>query len=152
MTATADTPFPTAVQSREERLAMLSVRRLMWLRFRRNKLALAGSVLLVIMYMSAIFAEFFAPYSVDRTHEKYVSAPPAGLHFVDAEGTWHWPPFVFGLQGKTDPATFRKVFTQITEKRYPVHFFGRGEAYKLLGLIPTERHLFTVDDPAVIFL
>lgn len=131
---------------------MLSVRRLMWLRFRRNYLAVLGGIVLLLMYTLTIFAEFFAPYSVDHTHDKYVSAPPAGLHFVDAEGNWHWPPFVYGIEAKTDIATFRRVFTPIVEERYPVHFLGHGEPYKLLGLIPTDRHLFTVDEPAVIFL
>ncbi len=75
-----------------------------------------------------------------------------GLHIIDTEGNWHWPPFVYGVEAKTDPATFRRVFTPIPEERYPVHFLGQGEPYKLLGLIPSDRHLFTVDDPAVIFL
>ncbi|MFN8444575.1 MAG: ABC transporter permease [Caldilineaceae bacterium] len=152
MTVATNTPISTLTQSHEERLAMLSVRRLMWLRFRRNKLALAGSVLLLIMYMLATFAEFFAPYTVDRTHDKYVSAPPVGLHLVDAEGNWHWPPFVYGIEAKTDPATFRRVFTPIPEERYSIDFWGHGEPYLLFGLIASDRHLFTVEDPAVIFL
>ena len=152
MTVTVDTPSPIAIASPEERKAMLSVRRVMWLRFCRNRLALAGGVILIAMYTLAIFAEFFAPYSVDRTHDKYVAAPPAGLRLVDAEGQWHWPPFVYRLDAKTDPATFRRIFTPNPAEHYPVHFLGRGEHYKLLGLISSDRHLFTVDDPAVIFL
>ena len=149
---TATTHVSTTRQSQEERKATLSVRQLMWLRFCRNQLALAGGVILIIMYMLAIFAEFFAPYSVDRTHDKYVSAPPAGLRWVDGDGQWHWPPFVYGLDAKTDPETFRRIFTPNPAELYPVHFFGHGEPYKLLGLISSDRHLFMVDDPAVIFL
>lgn len=152
MTAATNTSIPTVTQSHEERRAMLSVRRLMWLRFRRNKLALAGSVILLIMYTLATFAEFFAPYTVDRTHDKFVSAPPTALHLVDAEGNWHWPPFVYGIEAKTDPATFRRVFTPIPEERYSIDFLGHGEPYLLFGLIASDRHLFTVEDPAVIFL
>lgn len=152
MTATTNPAFSSPTPSNEERLAMLSVRRLMWLRFRRNHLAVTGGVLLLIMYTLTIFAEFFAPYSVDYTHDKYVGAPPAGLHIIDSEGNWHWPPFVYGIEAKTDPATFRRLFTPIVEEIHPVQFFGHGESYKLLGLIPTDRHLFTVDEPAVVFL
>ncbi len=141
-----------AEMSVEERRAMLSVSQLMWLRFRRNRLAMAGVVILVIMYLLAIFADFVAPYTVDRTHQKYVAAGPHGLHLRDAQGRFQWPPFVYGLQSKTDPETFRKVYTPIPEEVYPVRFFGHGEPYKLLGLFPTDRHLFVVDEPGKIFL
>ena len=152
MTATTAPPPALAPASKEERRAMLSVRQLMWLRFRRNHLAVAGGVILIIMYTMAIFAEFFAPYAVDRTHDKYVGAPPAGPRFFDEAGNWQWPPVVYGLKGETDLATFRKVFTPNPDEKYPIRFFGQGDPYKLLGLFPSDRHLFTVDEPAVLFL
>jgi len=152
MTATTELNPPLTLTSQEERQAMLSVRQLMWLRFRRNQLAIAGSVILLVMYTLAIFAEFFAPYSVNYTHDQYVSAPPAGPRLVDAGGNWHWSPFVYGLDAETDMNTFRRVFTPNPAERYPIRFFGHGEPYKLLGFIPTDRHLFTVDEPGVIFL
>jgi peptide/nickel transport system permease protein len=152
MTEAIDFKGQPAEMSIEERRAMLSVNRLMWLRFRRNRLAMAGVVILVIMYLLAIFADFVAPYTVDRTYQKYVAAGPHGLHIRDAQGRFQWPPFVYGLQSKTDPETFRKVYTPILEEVYPVRFFGHGEPYKLLGLFPTDRHLFVVDEPGKIFL
>lgn len=152
MTATTALNPAITKANQEEQRAMLSVRQLMWLRFCRNRLALTGGILLIIMYTLAIFAEFFAPYAVDRTHDKYVSAPPAGPRFFDAEGNWQWPPIVYGLKSETDLQTFRRVFTPNPEEVYPLRFFGKGEPYKLLGLFPTDRHLFTVDDPAVLFL
>lgn len=71
----ATTALNPSLATARKHHAMLSVRQLMWLRFRRNHLAVAGSVIFVIMYTMALFAEFFAPYSVDHTHDKYVSAP-----------------------------------------------------------------------------
>jgi len=136
----------------EERKAMLSVRQLMWLRFKRNRLAVTGGIILIIMYTLALFADFIAPYTVDRTHEKYVAARPNIPHLFDAEGNFHWPPFVYGLQSKTDPETFRKIYTPQTDEIYPIRFFGHGEPYKLLGLIQTDRHLFVVEEPGKIFL
>jgi peptide/nickel transport system permease protein len=35
---------------------------------------------------------------------------------------------------------------------YPVRFFVHGYRYKLLGLIPTDIHLFGVDEPGTFFL
>jgi peptide/nickel transport system permease protein len=152
MTVTTDNPLSTTAISFEERRAMLSVRQLMWLRFRRNRLAMVGSILLIVIYTLAFFAEFFAPYSVDHTHDQYVSAPPTGLHLVDAAGQWHWPPFVYGIKAETDLGTFRRVFTPNTEERYPLRFWGKGEPYRLFGVIASDRRLFSVDEPAVLFL
>jgi len=138
--------------SQEERRAMLSVRQLMWLRFRRNRLAIAGCAILAVMYLTMLLAGFVAPYSVTTTHERYVSAAPTQLHLVDADGRLQWPPFVYGITSKTDPHTFRKIYTPNPQEVYPIRFFGRGETYHLLGPLQTDIHLYIVDDPGKIFL
>ena len=60
---------------------VISVRRLMWLRFKRNRLALIGSVILIFMYLAAIFAGFIGPYGLRETHAKFPAsgASPAAL-------------------------------------------------------------------------
>jgi peptide/nickel transport system permease protein len=128
---------------------VLSVRRLMWIRFKRNRLAIVGGVFLTIMYIAAIFSGFLAPYGARTTHSQYVSAPPHGLHFLDAQGSFHVVPFVYGLKSSVDPATFRKGFEDDTEQMYPLQVFVRGEEYTLFfGLIKTDIHLFGVEEPA----
>src|SRR5215217_376464 len=97
---------------------ILSVRRLMWIRFRRNRLAIVGGLFLILMYMTAIFAGFVAPYGARTTYADFASAPPHGLNFVDTQGNFHLVPFVYGLQPSVDPKTFRKVYTDDTTKLY----------------------------------
>jgi peptide/nickel transport system permease protein len=133
-------------------VATLSVSQLMWLQFKRNRLAIIGGVLLGIMYFMALFAGFLAPYGVRTTHEKYTSAPPHLFRFIDAEGNFHLRPFVYGLRQDVDPKTFARTYTPITDEIYPVRLFVKGTPYKLFGLIPAERHLFLVDEPGKIFL
>jgi len=142
----------SAKPSAEERKANLSVRQLMVLRFRRNKLAVVGAVVLVIMYISMIFAGFVSPYTETTTHEKYVSAPPFWPKFIDSEGQFHLRPFVYGIASTTDRATFKKVYVEDTSQIYPVYFFKRGLPYQLLGVIEANVHLFQVDEPGKIFL
>jgi peptide/nickel transport system permease protein len=134
----------------EERRAMLSVRQLMWLRFRRSKLALFGAFALVVLYALAMVADFVAPYSVDNTHAKYVGAPPMAVHFFNA-GQFVGP-FVYGVDSKTNPDTFAKVFTTDPDAVYPIRFFAQGEPYVLFGFIKSDIHLFQVEKPGVIFL
>ncbi|MBZ0301437.1 MAG: ABC transporter permease [Anaerolineae bacterium] len=153
MTAATDTTTPIPAQADAiEKVKLLSVRRLMWLRFKRNRLAVIGGVFLIFMYTMAIFADFIAPYGVRTTHDQYVSASPHGIHFIDAEGQFHLQPFVYGLELSVDPKTFRKAYTVHTEEMYPVNFLGRGETHQILGIFETDIHLFTVDAPGRIFL
>jgi len=143
------TPGPEAFQ---ERVAALSVRQLMWLRFRRNRLAIIGGIFLLIMYLSALFAGFLAPYGVRTTHEKYPAAGPNSIRFSDAADKFHLRPFVYGLKAEIDPQTFLKTYTPITDEIYPVKFFAKGVSYKLLGMIDMDIHLFGVDEPGKLFL
>ena len=37
-----------------------------WQRLKRRKIAMAGGVILIFLYLVALFAGFIAPYSYDR--------------------------------------------------------------------------------------
>jgi ABC-type antimicrobial peptide transport system permease subunit len=39
----------------------------MWWKFRKHKMALISAVILIIMYLAALFCEFVAPYGPDDT-------------------------------------------------------------------------------------
>ncbi len=142
----------SGVLSPDERRAMMSVGQLMWLRFRRNRLAMFGLVMLIIMYTLTLFADFAAPYTVDQTHTRFVGAPPHGVHFRDGQGNFMLAPVVYGLESEVNPETFRKTFTEDPTVTYPVRFFASGTPYKMFGLFPTDKHLFTVEEPGKIFI
>lgn len=146
---TLDTPLTGEAESKIE---VLSVRQLMWLRFKRNRLAVIGSLVLLLLYLMALFAGFVAPYNPRTTHEKHPAAPPQLPRVIDLEGQFHWPPFVYETKSTVDPKTFRRSFAPIGDVRYPIRFFAQGEPYLLFGLIPASVHVFQVDDPAKIFL
>ncbi|WP_028609126.1 ABC transporter permease [Paenibacillus harenae] len=126
--------------------------RLMYLRFKKHKLARVSLFVLALLYMGALFAQFLAPYGLQNYDSKYVNAPPMKLRFVDAEGKFHIRPFVYELKSARDPETMRKIFTSDTEKRYPLQFFVKGESYKFLGLVPATTRLIGVEVPGRIFL
>ena len=48
-----------------ERIAMAPQWQLMWWKFRRHRLALISLVVIIILYIVALFAGFFAPKSAD---------------------------------------------------------------------------------------
>jgi peptide/nickel transport system permease protein len=127
-----------------------TVSQLVWQRFRRNKLAIVGGIILIVFYTMAIFAGFFAPYYVDTTHSKFPGVGPNGIRIID-KGQLR-APFVYGYDSKLDLETYKRVFTVNYDITYPVRFFAKGDEYSLVGSIKTDRHLFTVDDPGKVFL
>jgi peptide/nickel transport system permease protein len=125
-----------------------SPRQLFFRHFRKSPLAVAGAVILIVFYGSALFATFLAPYSMEIQDRDHFYHPPTKIHLVDAQGDWHWP-FVY-MSELTDP--LRIVYEEDTTTRYPIRFLVRGEPHRLLWLIPTDVHLFGVESPGKIFL
>jgi peptide/nickel transport system permease protein len=131
----------------DERTYVASQWQLMWWKFRRHKLAMACGVVVILMYMVAIFVEPLATYDPEQQDQRQAYRPPTPLHFIDAQGGFHLVPFVYGTHQKRDLNTLAMVYTVDTTKVYPLHLFVKGAPYKLWGLFPMNVHLFGVDDP-----
>jgi len=134
----------------EEKIYVASQWKLMWWKLKKHKLAIVGGSILVILYILALFCEFFAPYNVSTRHSKYIYAPPQRIHFFDEQG-FHIPPFVYGLKSKIDLKSFQRVYEIDKSKKYPLCFFMHGDEYKLWNLFSADIHLFGVKE-GVIFL
>ena len=151
--ATAEQPMTTAPTKQVK--AGQSYWSLVWWKFKRNRVAVIGGIILASMYLSFVFLpEFISPYALEST-SKFVEAPPTRLHFVDPEGNFHLRPFVYGMEQKIDVKTRSRTYVEDTTRMYPISFFAKGDAYKLLGFIPSDRHLYGVDqnsDPDAIVL
>jgi peptide/nickel transport system permease protein len=117
---------------------------LMWWKFRKHRLALVGTALLGVFVFIAAFAEFLAPYSSTARTPDYLFGRPQTLHWVDAQGQFHWRPFTYALAARMDPVTFLLEVKEDPENPWPVQFFVRGDKYKLWNLFETDWHLFGV--------
>lgn len=127
--------------------AVASQWRLMWWKFRRHRLAMAGLVVVVLLYTVALFAEFIAPFdprSYSRTGDFH---PPQALHFIDQteEGT-RFRPYVYEYTRERDSMTLATSYVKTDEKVY-LAWFGKGDEYEFWGLFPASRHLLTTADP-----
>jgi peptide/nickel transport system permease protein len=131
----------------EERYYYASQSELIWWRFTRHKAAVVSAVLLILLYLGAIFAGFVTPYRPDTRFANFQSAPPTKVRFIRPDGGIG--PFVYAIDREINPATFRWTFTENTSQIYPVRFFVKGEPYKILGLINTDIHLFGVEGAPV---
>ena len=114
---------------------------LVWLRFIRNRAAMAGGVVIVLLYTTALLGGFVAPYDADQRFDSAIYAPPQPIYLID-DGRIY--PHVLGLKMTVDPETLRRGFQPDPYTKIPVQFFVKGTPYTLLGLIPLETHLFGV--------
>lgn len=141
----------TATSDDQLHYEILSQRQLVWRKFKRHRVALFCMWFLLVFYVLAIFAEFFAPYGAFERHTDYLFAPPTPIHFVDENGTFHVRPFVYKVTNELDLDTFQRTYTADTSEKYFIKFFVQGEPYQLLGFITTDVHFLGVDEPGVFF-
>ncbi|MEW5895598.1 MAG: ABC transporter permease [Candidatus Omnitrophota bacterium] len=118
--------------------------------FWRNRFAAICLGVLILLYISAIFADFLAPYSYDTEDRQYSYAQPMKINWRDEKGHWRWP-FVFGVNITFNEFHGRDYEIDNTQK-YPLRFFVEGEEYKLFGIFASNIRLFGVKEPGRIYL
>jgi peptide/nickel transport system permease protein len=146
----SDTIRGKARSQDEEKIFAASQWYLMWLHFKRHRLALVGSAVVILLYAIAIFAPFLGPYGKLERNSDFVYSPPQKIHFYDGS-RFSLRPFVYGVNASVDGETFTNVYEIDTSVKYPVRFFARGYEYKLFGLIPMDRHLYSVEEGGTIY-
>jgi len=114
----------------------LSPWQLFWRRLKQRRFAMVGGVILIVLYLVALFAGFVAPYNYDRLDTNYSFHPPL------------WPkPAGFHLAiPRYEPGAGSFVYRVVPNDTKPLHFFIRGDEYKLFGLVPATIHLFGTGD------
>ena len=140
----------TARTAAEDRLYLASQWRLMWLRFRRHRVAVAATAVVAFLYCLGALCEFVAPYGLNTRRVEFVYAPPQRLHVVH-EGRLQ-APFVYRMTREVDPKSRRKIYTEDRTTPYRVELLTRGESYRFWGLFDTDLHLFGVADEATFFV
>ena len=129
-------------------IQLLTHGQLVLLRFKKNRLAVVGLWVLILLYLMAILAEFVAPYDPNNRFQGYVNLPPSRIRIRDQAGNWQTP-FIYNMMRTTDPATFQRKYAENTDTKTRIKLFARGDEYKLWGLIPTNIHLFGVEDQSI---
>ncbi|HDN19653.1 MAG TPA: ABC transporter permease, partial [Candidatus Acetothermia bacterium] len=143
-------PFRRKRQEQEEELGV-SLWKMAWRRFRRHKVGRVGGVIVLLLFLVLILAEFVAPYPHTKQFRTLTYAPPTKIHIFDEDGRLTRP-FVYKTVRKLDRTTFKWVYSEDTTQKYYIKFFVRGHPYRLFGIFPTDVHLFGVEGDATLFL
>ena len=100
--------------------------------------ALVSLIILTLLYLTMIFAEFFAPYSPNTSFPDKSYHPPNAKIYQG------------GLQAQefrvTNTVTWK--YARVRNQYEPIRFFGKGEPYRLCGVIPLNRHFINTQPGA----
>ena len=137
---------------------------LIWTRFKKQKAAMVGAWVLILLILSGIFAPFLTPYdpTIAGRDKDYLNGAPQIPSFCDDNGC-SARPFIYTFERsrsiKTNFRWVTEVKTEMEDRRY-VEFFTKGSSYTYLKFkinlpgkaldftIPGftfETHLFGVD-------
>ncbi|WP_298257595.1 ABC transporter permease [uncultured Litoreibacter sp.] len=130
--------------------------KLMWLKFRKHRLAMFGLCIVSFLYLIALCAEFFSPFDPSETSTADLFHPPQRIHFVDRaeDASWALRMYVYDQKLTRDPITLATTYVKNPDKKIYLKLFGKNEPYNLFGLIPMSRTLIapaTADEKFYLF-
>ncbi|MGO4441231.1 ABC transporter permease [Rhizobium sp. RAF56] len=119
---------------------------LVWRRLKRSWTGMSGLVLVGLLILMSVFAEFVAPVDPNATDSGF--APPQTISFRDKDGNFVLQPRVYAMADteELDPVTFQPIVGIDYDNPRLLGFFVKGADYNLFGLIPGNRHLFGSSD------
>ena len=101
-----------------EQMDEASQYQLMLAKFKKHRVATISLVVLVLLYLIAIFAEFVAPYEPLQRFDNQIYASPTTIHITDESGNITLP-FVYETISKVDLKTF-SYHTQVVDRQDPL--------------------------------
>ncbi len=126
---------------------------LMWLRFRRHRVAVVSMVFIILVYLIALFADFLAPFDPERANARTVYHPPQMVRFIETlpDGEWRFKLHVPAFKQQRDPVTLRPSYVPDENRKVYLELFARGHEYNLFGLIRTDIHLLGPEKRGEVF-
>ena len=125
----------------EERISVATQWQLMWWRYRKHWLAMAGTVVVILFYLVVVFADSVAYSDPNSSLASRALVPPQPIHLFD---NGRFSPYVNPVTGKRDLQTFQLTYKPDTSRKLRLRLFAPGFKYKLFGLFPTDIHLLGV--------
>ena len=133
-------------QKRKEAYFTASQGQLIWTRFKKQKAAMVGAGILIVLILAGFFAPFLTPYdpTINGRNKDYLNGAPNIPKFCDNNGC-SLRPFVYTYnRTRSIKTNFRWVTEIDTDARRYLVFFPEGDKYKFFGMNFTT-HLFGVD-------
>lgn len=122
---------------------------LVWRRFRKSIPGMMGLILVGMLLIMSLFAQFFAP--MDPKEPNIAFAPPDKISwYVPGDGPeagWRLFPVTFPIveSDELDPVTFQPLTGPDYDNPRRIVFFAKGWEYQMLGMT-FDRHFIGTED------
>ncbi len=124
---------------------------LVWRRLKRSWTGMIGLVLVIALLFMAVFADFLSPVDPKATDIGF--APPQSITFFDRDSNFTSPrSYPIRETDELDPVTFQPIVGPDYDNPQLLGFFVKGAPYRLLGIIPADRHFFGAVDGSAFHL
>ena len=112
---------PSEVSSKDEdRISVASNWKLVWWRFRKNRLAVASAIVLLMFYAVVLVPDFFSNQDPEATEAFLAFIPMQWISLFDRTG---FNPSVPDVVGKRNPVTLKMVWVPDESVRIPLALF-----------------------------
>jgi peptide/nickel transport system permease protein len=138
------------VTPEQERFYLASQWRMIWLKFRRHRIAVVSGLVLLAMYGAILVVEVLAPYNLHTRNVDHIYVPPQRVHYFHQGG--FVGPFVYDLDYRLDMTNLRRVYTENTQRPMPIRFFCKGDRYRFWSMAEGDFHLFCPPEDGTLFL
>src|ERR1041384_8234675 len=91
----------------EERISVASQRQLIWWRFRKHKLAMAGAITVLLFYLVALFGDFLSTSDPLASEGQRSMMPPQSVRLFQGGS---YSPHVDKVVGQRDPVTLQRSY------------------------------------------
>ncbi len=143
-TALVDLDLEEMIRSKsEEKVSVASNWKLVWWRFRKNKLAVLSLILLFFVLLIIMFPDFFANQKSEETNARQAFVPIQKLHFFRDGKPDLWAD---KMVGKRNPKTLAMEWVIDEEGYTDLKFLGKSFKWKFL-FWETNVHLITSENP-----
>lgn len=116
-----------------------------------DKLSLFALIILISLYLMVFLADFIAPYSSNYSEKTLSYQPPSKIFIINEKGKLSLP-YTYNYKRIFDEETLKMNYKLDKSNKYFIKFFVKGEKYKILGIMPFDRHLFGVEKGGNLFL
>ncbi len=123
--------------------------KLILMKFLHHKLALVGSIVLIIFYGVAIFANFFSYNDPQIYFDEFSNTPPMQIYFADENGLSR--PYYLGYVKERNSKTLQLEYKLDFSQKHYLSFFGKGYEYTFLGM-NCSRHFISGEENHPFFL
>ena len=117
----------------------------------QDKFAGIATITLLFLYFIILLADFIAPYTSIYSNRDMAYAPPSKIYTINDKGHFSLP-YTYNYTRQYDEYLMQTVFKQDRTRKYYIKIFPKAEKHKILGIIPTHRHLFGVEKGGQLYL